>query len=116
MSAESEAFSSRESFNLAYETFQKNTAHLLMNIQDPEVLAQELFSKQVVSSAVVEFANNMTHEKGVRTSKLLMAVESHIVVEPEAFNVFLSMLARRPLMSDLCKRMKDVYGKPVRQF
>jgi len=100
-----------ENFNPAYETFRKYSADLLKVIQDPEVLAWELFSKCVVTSAVVEFANNMTHERGTRTSNLLMAVGSQIAVDPRAFDVFLTVLDKRPSMSDLCGRMKDVYGK-----
>ena len=98
-------------FNPAYEVFRKHSADLLMAIQDPEVLAWELFSKSVITLTVVEFASNMTHERGSRTSKLLMAMGSQIAVDPGAFDVLLSMLAKRPPMSDLCGRMKDTYGK-----
>ena len=94
----------------AYKTFRKHSADLLKAIQDPEVLAWELFSESVVTFAVVEFANNMIHERGARTSKLLMAVESQIKVDPEAFDVFLSALAGRSQMSDICERMKDTYS------
>ena len=98
-------------FNPAYKTFRKHSADLLTVIQDPEVLAWELFSENVVTLTVVEFANNMTHERGERTSKLLMAMGSQIAVDPRAFDVFLSALAKRPAMSDLCGRMKDSYRK-----
>ena len=104
-----------ENLNPAHETFRKHSADLLMVIQDPEVLAWELYSESVVSSAVVEFANNMTHERDTRTSKLLMAVGSRIEVDPGVFDVFLSVLAKRPSMSDLHRRMKDLYGKSVWQ-
>ena len=100
-----------ENFNPAHETFRKHSADLLTAIQDPGVLAWELYSKNVVSSTVVEFANNMTHERGERTSKLLMAVGSQIVADPGAFDVFLSVLNKLPSMSDLCGRMKDPYRK-----
>ena len=105
-----------ENFNPAYETFRKHSADLLKVIQDPEVLAWELYSKGVVSSTMVEFANNMTHGRGTRTSNLLMAIGSQIVVDPGAFDVFLSVLAKRPSMSDLCGRMKDAYGKSPGPF
>ena len=106
--------SSRDNFNPAYETFRKHSADLLTAIQDPEVLAWELFSENVVTSTVVEFANNMTHERGERTSKLLMAVGSQISVDPGVFDVFLSVLDKQPAMSDLCGRMKEAYyGKSV---
>ena len=103
----------RENFNPAYETFRKHSANLLTVIQDPEVLAWELFSESVVTSAVVEFANNITHEKGSRTSNLLMAVGSRIAVDSGAFDTFLSVLAKRPSMSEICGRMKGAYGTSV---
>ena len=53
----------------------------------------------------------MTHERGERTSNLLMAVGSQIAVDPGMFDVFLSVLTKRPSMSDLCRRMKDDYRK-----
>ena len=104
-----------ENFSPAYEIFRKHSADLLTVIQDPEVLAWELFAESVISSVVVEFTNNMIHERGMRTSKLLMAVGSGIKVDPTAFAVFLSVLTKRPSMSDLCRRMKDAYSKSVGQ-
>ena len=106
----------RENFNPAYETFRKHSADLLTAIQDPEVLAWELFSENVITSAVVEFANNMIHDRGERTSKLLMAMGSQVAVDPGAFDVLLSMLAKRPSMNDLSGRMRNTYGKSPRKF
>ena len=103
----------RENFNPAYETFRKHSADLLTAIQDPEVLAWELFSESVISFTAVEFTNNMVHERGVRVSNLLMAVGSQIAVDSGALDVFLSVLAKRSSMSDLCGRMKDTYGKSM---
>ena len=101
-----------ENFNPAYEAFRKHSADLLTVIQDPEALAWELFSENVITSNVVEFANNMTHERGERTSKLLMAVGSQIAVDPGTFDAFLSVLAKRPAMSDLCGRMNSYRKSP----
>ena len=101
----------RECFNPAYEAFLKHSADLLTIIQDPEVLALELFAENIISSAVRNAVTYMMHEKGERTLKLLMAVESQIKVNPGAFNVLLSVLAKQPSMSDLCRRMKDTYGE-----
>ena len=102
-----------ENFNFAYKAFRKHSADLLTVIQDPEVMAWDLYAENIISSAVRDAANNMTLERGVRTSKLLAAVESQIAVDPTAFSTFLSMLTKRPSMSDLCRRMKDAYGKGV---
>ena len=98
-------------FNPAYEAFRKHAADLLMVIQDPEVLAWELHAENIISTAVRDAAAYVMHEKGARTSKLLIAVESRIKVDPGVFDVFLSVLAKRPAMSNLCRRMKEAYGK-----
>ena len=105
------ATSEGESFNPAYKAFRKHSADLLTIIQDPEVLAWELFAQNIIPAAVRDAANHMTLERGVRTSKLLMAVESQIAVDPKTFDVFLAVLAKRPSMSDLHRIMKDTYGK-----
>ena len=102
-----------ENFNPAYETFRTHSADLLTVIQDPEVLAWELYEKHIILRATRDAASYMMHETGVRTSKLLAAVESRIAVDPWTFDVFLSVLAKRPSMSGLYKRMKDAYRKPV---
>ena len=82
-----------------------------MVIQDPEVLAWELHAQNIIPAAVRDAAAYMMHEKGARTLKLLIAVESKIKVDPGAFEVFLSVLAKRTSMSDLCERMKDTYSE-----
>ena len=101
----------RENSNPAYETFRKYSADLLTVIQDPEFLAWELYAENIVSAAVRDAANNTMHERYKRTSDLLAAVDSQIAVDPGMFDVFLSVLAKRSPMSDLCRRMKDTYGK-----
>ena len=101
-----------ENLNPAYEAFRKHSADLRTVIQDPEVLAWELFSESVVTSAVVEVANDMMHGRGTRTSNLLMAVGSRIAADPRVFDVFLSVLDKRPAMSDLCGRMNSYRKSP----
>ena len=100
-----------ENFNPAYETFRKYSADLLTAIQDPEVLAWELYAENIILPAVRDAATYMMHERGARTSNLLIAVESQIKVDPGVFDVFLSVLAKRPAISDLCARMKEACGK-----
>ena len=100
-----------ENFNPANEAFRKHSADLLTAIQDPEVLAWELYAQNIIPAAGRDAATYMMHEKGARTSNLLMAVESQIKVDPGRFDVFLSVLAKRPSMSDLCRRMKETYCK-----
>ena len=100
-----------ENFNPAYEAFRKHSADLLTVIQDPEVLAWELYAENIIPAAVRDAANNMMHERGKRTSDLLVAVDSRIVADPGAFDVFLSVLANRPSMRDIYGKMKETYRK-----
>ena len=110
------ATSGRETRYSACEVFRKHSANLLLAIQDPEVLAWELYAENIISPTARDAANNTMHERGARTSHLLAAVELQIAVNPRAFDVFLSVLAKQPSMSDLCGRIKDACGKSRRQF
>ena len=109
------ATNDREDFNPAYETFRKHSADLLTVIQDPEVLAWELYAESVIPAAVRDAATNTMHERGKRTSDLLAAVDSRIVVDPGAFDVFLSVLAKRPSMNDLCGKMRETHRESMMQ-
>ena len=102
-----------ENFNPAYETFRKHSADLRTVIQDPDDLAWDLYAENIIPQAVRDAAAYVMHEKGARTSNLLAAVESQIKVDPGTFNKFLSVLAKRPSMSDICSRMKDAYGECI---
>ena len=104
----------RESFNHAYETFRKHSADLLRVIQDPEALAWELYSKDIITVDEHEAACYHMHGRSMRTSNLLSAVESRIKVNSGTFDVFLAVLAKQPLISDHCERLKDDCGKSVR--
>ena len=50
-----------ESFNLAYKAFRKHSADLLTVIQDPEVLAWELYAQNIIPPAVRDAAAYMMH-------------------------------------------------------
>ena len=100
-----------ENFNPAYKAFRKHFADLLTVIQDPEILAGELYSEDIITAYERKAACYHMHGGSMRTSNLLSAVESQIAVNPRAFDVFLAVLAKKPSMSDLCRRMKDTYRK-----
>ena len=100
-----------ENFNPAYKAFRKHLADLQTVIRNPEVLAGELYSEDIITEDEHEAACYQYHDRSTRTSNLLLAVGSQIAVNPGAFDVFLSVLAKRPSMSGLCRRMKDTYSK-----
>ena len=100
-----------ESFNPAYKAFREHSDDLHTVIQDPEDLAWKLYSKDIITADEREAACYRMHGRSMRTSSMLSAVESKIEVDPGKFDVFLSVLAKQPSMSDLCKRMRDTYGE-----
>lgn len=100
-----------ESPNPSYDVFREHSAVLLIAIQDPEVLAWELFAEKIISSTVRDAATNTMHRTDVRTSSLLAAVAAKIAASPGTFDVFLSVLAKRASMAELCERMRAAYGK-----
>lgn len=107
------ATSAGEGFNSSNQAFRKHCSDMLKAIQDPEALAWDLYAEKIISAAVRNAAINMTNDTRHRTAKLLEAVESQIKVNPRVFALFLSVLNKRPEMGDLCRRIKDTYGKPV---
>ena len=106
--AQYEATNGRENLNPTYEVFHKYSVDLLTVIQDPELLALGLYAENIIPPAVRDAATNTMHEKSKRTSDLLAAVGLKIAVDPEAFDVFVSVLAKPHPLSDLLRRM---YGK-----
>ena len=100
-----------ESFNPAYEAFRKHSTNLRTVIQDPDDLAWDLYSEDIITAHERKAACYHMHGRSMRTSSMLSAVESKIEVDPGKFDVFLSVLAKQPSMSDLCKRMRDTYGE-----
>ena len=95
----------KENFTSAYETFSKYFADLLKVIQDPGVLASELFAKGIITADERKDAFYDMHNSRMRTANLLSAVESRIMVNPRVLGMFLRVLAKEPPMSDLCRTM-----------
>ena len=96
------------------EVFRKHFGELLAAIQDPEVLACELYSANIITTKERDAAASTNQARAIRTSNLLATMVSQIAVDPRAFDVFLSMLATRSSMNNLLGRIReDVYGKLV---
>ena len=91
-------------------TFKKYSADLIKIIQEPEVLAWDLYSRDIITVDQREATCHHMHFKSMRTSSMLSAIESKIAVDPEKFYVFLSVLAEYSPLRDLCERMKGVFS------
>ena len=86
-----------ENFNPAYKAFHKHFADLHTVIQDPENLACDLYSQDIVTVCERKAACYHMHDTSMRTSNLLSALESRIVVNPTAFDVFFVHACQRTL-------------------
>ena len=65
----------------------------------------------------MQLSTSRLYDTHVRTYILLKAVDSQIAVDPGLFDVFLSVLAKQPYMSDLYNTMKlGMYSKSVGQL
>ena len=84
-----------------FEAFQKCSADLIRGIQDPELLAWELFSNDVISETVMNEVG-MAGLSGVqRKTKLLSAVRDQIAVDPAKFQKLLLVLRKQPPLKGL---------------
>ena len=84
-----------------FEAFQKCSADLIRGIQDPELLAWELFSNDVISETVMNEVG-MAGLSGVqRKTKLLTAVRDQIAVDPAKFQKLLLVLRKQPPLKGL---------------
>ena len=91
-------------------TFKKFSGELMTVIQDPELLAWELYSEGIITVDEREAACHHMHFRSMRTSSLLSAVEGKIKVDPAKFDVFLSVLAKNSSFTDICEKMKGAFS------
>ena len=84
-----------------FEGFQKCSADLIRGIQDPELLAWELFSNDVISETVMNEVGMVGLSGVQRKTKLLSAVRDQIAVDPAKFQKLLLVLRKQPPLKGL---------------
>ena len=87
----------------------KHFSELVRTIQDPVLLAVDLYSAKIITQTLLERVNGATTSARTdKTSWLLSAVSDHTSVCPEAFDTFLSVLREEhgPLLPDIAVKMK----------
>ena len=87
----------------------KHFSELVKTIQEPVLLAAELYSAGIITHNLLERVSSAT--VSTRTDKtcwLLGAVSDHTSTDPEAFDTFLSILSEEfgPLLPDIAVKMK----------
>ena len=86
---------------------------LVESISHPEQLAVQLYSQDMISKAVRDEAMHiMGSPAPYRASKLVVAVENQIVVNPSVFLYkFLSVMREDPSLVFIADAMSDHYSK-----
>ena len=88
-------------FSAESEAFQKCSADLIRGIQDPELLAWELFFNDVVSETAVNEVSVVGLSVVQRKMRLLSAVRDQIAVDPAKFQKLLLVLGKQPPLKGL---------------
>ena len=87
----------------------KHFSELVRTIQDPALLASDLYSAELITSTLLERVNVTTASTRTdKTSLLLAAVSDQTVVCPETFDTFLSILSEEhgPLLPGIVEKME----------
>ena len=98
----------------ASEAFRKCSADLIRGIQDPELLAWELYSDDVMSETVVDEVSAVALSDVQRKTRLLNAVRAQITVHPAKFQNLLRTLRRQPSLKDVAKKLKTAYESSLK--
>ena len=101
---------SRQGQNAAFMAFCQHSEDLLRAIQDPVALAWNLKSEGLIDSQVREQACLITVAIEQRVSCLLDALEGKIASNEAAFDTFLSVLSKDPVVEVMCQTLKDARG------
>ena len=72
----------------------------------PDV-ASKLYTKSIISAAVLAEAMNQVHMASVRTVSLLSVVEDKIRAKPHVFTEFVRILESEPTLRSLAKELYD---------
>ena len=88
------------------EAFRKCSADLFRRIQDPVLLAWELYSDNIISD-VDEVSTAPSDVQ--RKSRLLSAVRDQIAVNPAKFQNLLLSLRNQPPLKDIADKLEAIY-------
>ena len=91
------------------ETLRKCCADLIKEIEDPELLAWELYSSNVISKKQVDEVSIAGQSAVQRKTRLLSAVGDQIPPNPARFQNLLLVLSEQPPLKDIVKKLEKTY-------
>ena len=89
--------------------FQKCSADLMREIEEPGLLAWDLFSSNTVSKKEVDEVSMVGLSVAHRKARLLSAVGDQIAVDPAKFKNLLLVLRKQPPLKDIVKKLQETY-------
>ena len=95
------------------EAFRKCSADLIRGIQDPELLAWELYSDDVISQTVMDKVSVVGLSSVQRKTRLLDAVRLQITTDPTKFQNLLKVLRNQPQLKDVAEKLKTAYESQI---
>ena len=97
----------------ALEALRQHFSDLVRVLQDPVLLASDLYAEGVVLRNAVEEVSVLGIPATQKRVKLLSLVEDQIAVNPATFNVFLRVLKKQPPSVELAERLERTYCKSL---
>ena len=91
------------------EAFQKCSADLIREIEEPEVLAWDLFSSNTISKKEVDEVSMVGLSAVQKKARLLSAVGDQIAVGLDKFQKLLLVLRKQPPLKDIVKKLEATY-------
>ena len=91
------------------EAFRKCSADLIRGIQDPELLAWELYSDEVISEVVVDEMSVVGLSTVQKKTRLLSAVRNQIATDPAKFQNLLLVIRNQPQLKVVAEKLKITY-------
>ena len=89
--------------------FRKCSANLIRAIEDPELLAWELYSDEVISESVVDEVSTVGLSSVQRKTRLLSAVRDTIADDPDKFQNLLIVLRNQPSLKGVADKLKATF-------
>ena len=104
------SFQSEKGTSVESEAFRKCSGDLMTRIQNPDLLAWQLYSKGVLSEMVVDKVSTMELSTVQKNMKLLSAVREQIAVDQSKFQDLLIVLREQPELKDVAEKLSGLIG------
>ena len=98
------------SSNPGHEAFLVHLDTLRTAVTDPGGLATALYSRGLIDRLAYQRANLTTLTTLERSQELLSALDGKIAASEAAFDTFLSLISRNPVMEDMCAVLSESRG------